>query len=327
MRVHKWLLCIGLLLGALAALTACGGGSFELGSPAEEPVVVQGESTEIQLELDRHGGFTGTVDLSVEGVPEGVEATLEPESTDNTESTLRLVAEDDAPIGSHAVTLRGQSGRLDEEFTFTLQIDPRPDFQVLLEQPEIRLEQGETAPVSITVERQGGFTDEVDLELAEVAEGLTAELVPGEDDTAVLYLDTERDTPAGDYTALLVGRSEERERSAELIVTVEAVPGFDLTADPSSVQLERDGAQEIAVLIERWAGFEAPVHLEVVDGLPGGVQATLEPRRVEGNTSTLTLSASETARLGSYTLTVRGTADELTEEIPIDMIVVRRTAS
>ncbi len=329
MRVQKRLAGIAFLLGVLAALAGGGGGGFEIDVPSQDVVLVQGQSTYVELELDRQGGFAGTVDLSLEGLPQGVEGTWEPEAVVNGNSTLHLRADANAPVGTYALSITARSGRIQQDANLRLHVDPRPDFQVVLAPPELVLEQGQHAAISVNVERQGEFTEEVILELEKLPDALSAELemIPEQDDAATLYLDAERDSPAGNYTVLLVGRSHDRERSAELSVAVEAVPGFDLTADPASVQLAREESQDITVLVERWAEFAAPVHLEVVMGLPGGVAATFEPNPVDYSTSVLTLAASETASLGTYNLTVRGTANELIEEIPIDIVVVGRHPS
>ncbi len=324
MRVHKWVRCVVLFVGALTMLTACGGGSFDLGLTPQDVELTQGQTVELEIELNRVGGFTGSVDLSIENTPQGVEGTLEPDSTANRTSLLTFSAADDAPAGTYAVTVRAKSGRLEQEEEVTLRVVPRPDFQLIASPATLVLKQGDRTSVTVRVERQGGFTGEVLLELAEVAEDLEAELETEDGDEALLYIHTERDTPAGDYRIVVLGRSEDRDRSTQLVVAVEAVPGFDLSAEPASVSLARQETQPIAVRIQRWADFTSTVHLEIVEELPAGVEATFEPNPVEEGGSTLTLRASEDARLGTYSFTVRGTADDLAEELPIDMVVVGR---
>ncbi|GEM_PF-4516392 len=321
MRVRKWLLSIIGLAGALAALTACGGGGFELSTPVEQAQLVQGESTEMQLKLDRHGGFTAAVDLNVENLPDGVSATLDPRSTEGTESSLLLEIAQDAPPGSYTLTIRGQSGRLDKEMGLALRIDPRPDFQVSLEPAELDLEQGETAAVSVDTVRQGGFAEEVSLRLDETSERLVVEMVT-ENDTATLYVETPRDLPEGAYSATVVGRSDQRERSAQLVVRVTEVAGFDLRVDPGGAQLAREETSELTISVDRWAGFDAPVHLAVAAGLPAGMDATFEPNPVEEDTSTLRLTAHSNAPLRSFTITIRGSADDTADEIPLDIVVI-----
>ncbi len=323
MRVHRWLAGSALLLGTLTALTACGGGGFELSIPSPDVEIVQGAAAYVELELDRQGGFTGAVDLSVQGLPQGVVATWEPQAVEGEQSILRLRADEEATVGTYAISIDARSGRLQQAANLTLHISPRPDFRVRLDPSALSVEQGMHASAVVTIQRQGEFAEQVSVELEEIPDGLSAELVPEGEDEDMLYLTAYRDTPAGEYAVSLAGHAQDRQRSAVLRVTVEAVRGFDLTADPSSVQLEREETQVLTVLVERWEEFAAPVHLQVITGLPEGVEAVFEPNPAQEDASYLTLAASDTARLGTYTLTVRGTANGLTEEIPIDMVVVR----
>jgi len=321
MRVHKWLLCIGGLAGALTALTACGGGGFDLRTQDEQIQLIQGESTEIKLDLERHGGFAAAVELSADNVPDGVSASLEPRTTEGTESTLLLEIAEDAEPGTYALGIRGQSGRLDQELSLSLQVDPRPDFTVSLDPAELELEQGGSAAVSVGVARQGDFAEEVSLRLDETSERLVVEMVT-ENDTATLYVETPRDLPEGAYSATVVGRSDQRERSAQLVVRVTEVAGFDLRVDPGGAQLAREETSELTISVDRWAGFDAPVHLAVAAGLPAGMDATFEPNPVEEDTSTLRLTAHSNAPLRSFTITIRGSADDTADEIPLDIVVI-----
>ena len=84
---------------------------------------------------DPQYGFTGSVNLSVSGLPSGVTASLSPNPTTGY-SALTLTVSSTAPIGTSTLTITGTSGNLTATTTVTLGIFA-PTFTLYWLQPRV----------------------------------------------------------------------------------------------------------------------------------------------------------------------------------------------
>jgi PKD repeat protein len=103
-------------------------------------------------------------------------------------------------------------------------------------------------------------------------------------------------------------------------------PDFGLTVTPASRTLVRPGRTTYDVTLTSTHGFSAPVELSV-GGLPSGVTASLSPNPVHvagTGTSTLTVDASATAKLGTANLTITGTSGTLTHRATANLQIKRK---
>jgi len=95
-------------------------------------------------------------------------------------------------------------------------------------------------------------------------------------------------------------------------------PDFALSANPSSLTINRGASGTSAITITRTGGFADPVNLSV-SGLPIGVTQSIAPPT--GDSRTLTLSASSTATLGTSQITITGAGGGLTKMTQISLTV------
>ncbi|MEO8034451.1 MAG: FG-GAP-like repeat-containing protein, partial [Acidobacteriota bacterium] len=93
-------------------------------SPASR-TVVQGASTGFSITIVPSNGFTGSVDLSVSGLPSGASGSFAPPST-TSNSTLTVVTGASTPLGLAGVSVTGTSGALTHVITVALSIVTRP---------------------------------------------------------------------------------------------------------------------------------------------------------------------------------------------------------
>jgi hypothetical protein len=107
---------------------------------------------------------------------------------------------------------------------------------------------------------------------------------------------------------------------ANITVNPPTTPNFTLSANPSSLSINRGASGTSTITITRTGGFTSSVAL-TASGLPSGVTASFSPASTTGTTSTLTLTASSTATLGAATITVTGTGGSLTRTTPINLTV------
>src|SRR5262249_26366711 len=97
-------------------------------------------------------------------------------------------------------------------------------------------------------------------------------------------------------------------------------PDFTLSANPSSLTINRGESGMSTITITRAGGFTDSVALSA-SGLPTGVTASFNPPSTTGNSTALTLTASSTAVTGpaAVTITVMGGAP--TRNLPITLPV------
>ncbi len=89
-------------------------GSYTLTTtPTTQATVQQGGTANVTVNVNRIGGFAGSVALAVTGAPGGLTATLTPTSTTGATSTLALSASGSLAVGSsHVLTITGTTAGL-----------------------------------------------------------------------------------------------------------------------------------------------------------------------------------------------------------------------
>ena len=106
---------------ATLSLVVCAAPNFRLVSSPTSVSVLQGGTAASTIAVSRQNGFTGTVALSLTGLPSGVTGTFSPASTDRL-STLTFAAATSAPIGTTTVTVTGVSGTIINKLTIAITV-------------------------------------------------------------------------------------------------------------------------------------------------------------------------------------------------------------
>ena len=99
----------------------CGGGTPDFSLSATNATVAQGASGTSTVTVTPLNGFTGSVTMSVSGLPSGVTGAFSPNPTSTT-STLTLTASATAATGTSTITVTGVSGSLTHTTTFQLTV-------------------------------------------------------------------------------------------------------------------------------------------------------------------------------------------------------------
>jgi hypothetical protein len=68
------------------------------------------------IKVERRAGFAGEVALTVEGIPPGVNTTLDKIAADSNEVTFKLVASEKAPRGTNTLTVIGAGLHKDRNY-------------------------------------------------------------------------------------------------------------------------------------------------------------------------------------------------------------------
>jgi hypothetical protein len=100
------------------------GGSFSLAPSATALSVAQGNSGTDTINVTDVNGFTGSVTLTVSGLPSGVTATLGTNPTSGS-SSITFTASATAAAGTYAIAISGASGTLTASTSITLTVSPK----------------------------------------------------------------------------------------------------------------------------------------------------------------------------------------------------------
>jgi hypothetical protein len=121
------------------------------------------------------------------------------------------------------------------------------------------------------------------------------------------------------YVVSAFNSNGESANSGEVPATPLAA-NFTLSANPTSVTINRGASGTSAITITRSGGFSASVAL-TASGLPSGVTAAFNPGSTTGTSSALTLTASGAATTGMMTVTITGTGGGLTRTTTLTLTV------
>ena len=158
---------------------------FQLSLSADYANVTQGSRTDLDLTVKRCGGFTGPIELSLAGLPEGV--TFEPPRVADNQTSLKLAlkASDDtrptdatlrisgkAMIASQPVEHIANVASLGEvpaaiANTVQLTVQHKPIFKLTCNEAYQYGHRGTIYPYAMQIERLGGFDGEIHVRLCE----------------------------------------------------------------------------------------------------------------------------------------------------------------
>jgi subtilase family serine protease len=289
--------------------------SFTLSGSPTSVEVNQGASATSTITVSPQYGFTGNVSLSLSGLPSGVSASFSPTSTTGT-STLTLTASSTASVGTSTLTITGVSGNLTETTTLSLSIHG-PSFTLTGPGP-LTLGQGSSLLASFSVIPAYGFKGNVNLAVSGLPQGVTASFTPNPTtNTSTLILTASSTAALGASTLTITGTSGSLTATTTLTLSVYA-PTFTLSA-PGSLNIGQGTSSTSYVVVNPEHGFTGNVTLSV-SGLPNGVTALWNPNPTSRN-SLLTLTASNSAAIGTQTLTITGVSGNLTVTTTITLAV------
>lgn len=118
-----WYVACALVLAACAAPPTPPG--VQVGLDTASVAVVRGTTADVQVTLTRLGGAADPVELSVDGLPSGVDATFSPATLDGgtLTSTLTISADPAAAEGVTALTVEATSGSLSDDAALSLAVE------------------------------------------------------------------------------------------------------------------------------------------------------------------------------------------------------------
>jgi len=287
--------------------------------------VMQGSTATTSITVLPVNNFTGTVALSISGLPSGVTAAFSPASIANGSgaSTLTFTAAANAtvPAAPVALTVTGTSGATTKTTTIRLTVVGRPDFSITAAPPAaVTITPGSNPTATLTVASLFGFTGSVSISATGLPSGVSANFSPSSvngSGTIVVNFNAQSSTPAGTTNISIVGTSGSLTHSATIALTVTGSSDFSLAATNASVVQGGTGTSTVTVTPR--GGFTGSVALSA-SGLPAGVTASFNPASTTG-TSTLTFTAAASAQANTTTVTITGSSGNLSHSTTMTVTV------
>jgi hypothetical protein len=189
----------------------------------------QGSSDTATITVNDSGGFTGSVILSVSGLPSGVTASWSANPATGS-SVLTLIASSSATTGTVTVTITGTSGAL-TAFTIVALTVHAPTFTLSALPSGLSIIQGDSGKSTVFVTPEYGFSGSVNLAASGLPGGVTASWGTNPTaETSILTLTANSSANLGTATVTITGTSGSLTATTALDVTVRTVPATTTAA-------------------------------------------------------------------------------------------------
>jgi hypothetical protein len=289
--------------------------------PASATIISGASGAQISVLANSLNAFSGSVAVSVSGLPAGVTASpatlaLVP----GTPQTVTLAAGANVASATPNITFTGMSGSISHSAMVALTVQSAPpDFSLGVTPASATIQSGVSgAQISVLADSLNAFSGTVGVSVSGLPTGVTAtpatlNLVPGTSQTVTLA--AAANVPSASPTVTFTGTSGSITHSATLALTIQgaaAGPDFSLSATPASATIisGASGAQ-ISVLANSLNSFSDTVAVSV-SGLPTGVTATPATLSlVPGTPQTTTLAAALNVPSATPTITFTGTSGSI----------------
>ena len=188
--------------------------------------VSQGASASLPLSITSLFGFSGSVSLSVSGLPSGVSASFSAASSSS--PTLTLSASPSAPSGTYPITATANSGSLVHSVVFNLQVlsNTQPDFSLTALPAAISLAPGSIAVNGIVLAQLRGFNATPVFTVSALPAGVTAAVSTVSSTYYVLSLFAAADAPIVPATVTVTATSGHLVRSVAFSLQVAPSPSL-----------------------------------------------------------------------------------------------------
>src|SRR5579859_1136728 len=268
---------------------------FTLSATPASQTVVAGNSTSYTATVTASNGFTGTVSLSVGGLPAGATCSVPSISGGSGSSTVSCTTTTATPAGTYTLAITGTSGSLSHSTSVNLVVTAPPDFSIAATPGSQSVLPGGSTSYTASISPLNGYAGTVSFTASGLPAGASASFNPtsvsGGSGSSTLTVSTASTTPAGNYTITITGTDSSAGLTHSTTVTL-AVTDFSVTAAPSSQTVTASGTTSYTASVNSLNGFAGTVNLSV-SGLPAGATASFNPASISGSgSSTLTISTS-----------------------------------
>ncbi len=254
-------------------------------TPGTQTVTVGGStSTPYTVNTTAVNGFTGSIGLSVTGLPAGASGTFSPTSVSaGSSATLSITAGSTTPVGTYTLTISGTSGALTQTATVTLVVSI--DFTLSATPGVQTVKPGSSVPYTVNTTAVGSSTDTISLKVTGLPTGATGTFSPATvsaGSSSTLTIATGSSTPVGTVTLTITGTGSDGAQTATVSLTVAS--GSGTAGNPISIDFVGEdvamAATEVAGVVAKanWnnaSGASSTSPLALVDATGAATTATV----------------------------------------------------
>ncbi len=212
--------------------------NFTLSAGPASQTVSAGKGTSYTATVAPINGFTGTVNLSVSGLPSGAACTPGSIAGGSGSTTLNCTTTSSTAANTYPLTITGTSGSLSHtaDVSLTVTPPPPPDFSLTATPASQTVTAGNGTSYTATVSPSNGFTGTVSLSVSGLPSGATCApaSISGGSGSATLSCTTSSSTAANTYTLTITGTSGSLSHTATVQLVVNSTATCS-TATPTGV--------------------------------------------------------------------------------------------
>ena len=308
-------------------------GDFGIAVSPQSVSASTGGSVSATVTITSINGFSSAVTLSASGQPSGVSVNFSPGAVTppaggSANSAVSISVANDVPIGLYPITITGSGGGgvaaviIEHSTELDLQVSSPQDFTITVTPSSVNIKQGDSTTATVTVTALGGFSEQVGLSTsngvpAGVQIGFSPNpILPG---SSTMSISVASSANTGTFSFQILGTSGSLSHSVTFTMTISQAsqPSFSLSSSSASIAVSQGGSGTVTIIVSSINGFSSPVNTYTawVGPAPTGISisgsGTLTPPGGRSTSGTVTLSASPTASVGKYLLSVVGTSGSL----------------
>ena len=221
------------VVGATAVFGAPKPGFSVAASPGTQTVTA-GQTTTYNITVSRQNKFTGTVAMSVTGLPSKTTGTFTPATIASSGTTSSLGIKTNqggtTPAGTYTLTITGANGGATSSTTVRLVVASaaQPNFALAATPSQSVIADNDSASHQIGITRSGGFAGAVALSVGGLPNKVSASTSPNPSagGSSTLTLTSKGQPKPGTYPLTVTGTGGGMTRSTSLTLTVEEKKPF-----------------------------------------------------------------------------------------------------
>ena len=196
---------------------------FSISASPSSQSVTAGNRVSYTATVSPSGGFTGSVTLSVSGLPSGANATFStnPISGGSGSSSMSVTTSSSTPTGSYTLTVTGTSGSLTHSTTVALVVN---SFSISASPASETVTRGNHTTYTVNVTAINGFNGTVSLRVRGLPTNATASFNPSSvtgQGSSTLTISTNASTSTGTFTLRIRGSNGSATHSATVQLVVQ----------------------------------------------------------------------------------------------------------
>src|ERR1700728_1914305 len=268
---------------------------FSVSATPSSQSVLFGGSTTFTVSTTALAGFTGSIGLSVSGLPKGATGTFSPTSVSaGSGSTLTVATTSSTPAGSYTLTIIGTSDSITQTATVTLVVTANftmsatPGFQTV--------NPGGSTPYTVSTAAVGGFSGTVSLSVSGLPTGATGTFSPtsvSAGNSSTLTVATTSSTPTGSSSLTITGTSTGGTVTATVTLVVTSSGGT--SGSPISIDFVGEDTPMTATAV---AGMVAEPNWNSANGASSTSALSLVNSTGAATTASATWTSNDSWELG-----------------------------